>query len=184
MMIADVVSFGLAPAVLAYTWALSSFGRVGWVGAFFYVACGAMRLARFNVISEVTPKRFFVGLPIPMAAMMVATTVIAHSEVPYPYYKIVALGMIFALGLLMVSGINFHSFKDFDLHHKRRFFDLVIMVIALICVVLKHEFALFVLTACYVCWDPLRELSLLVRGVFISKIVKSDKESDKKSKAA
>src|SRR5246500_1602529 len=78
--LADLVSFGVAPAVLAYSWGLSDFQRLGWVGSFLFVVCGSMRLARFNIQTKIVDKRFFVGLPIPAAAGTIAALVLATPE--------------------------------------------------------------------------------------------------------
>ncbi len=78
--LADVISFGVAPAVLMYLWALSPYGRIGWIGAFVFVACGALRLARFNIQSGIVDPKRFTGLPIPAAAVIVATTVLFFSQ--------------------------------------------------------------------------------------------------------
>jgi len=162
--IADVVSFGLAPAILAYTWGLESFQRLGWVGAFFFVACGALRLARFNAGGEEQPKSYFVGLPIPAAANLIATLVIAYYEFRFSHHEGLMLFLIFTLGFLMVSTIRYRTFKDFDLKHRRRFFELVILVAAVACVAIKHEIALLVIMAYYVIWGALQELMLLVKS--------------------
>ena len=79
--IADVVSFGVAPAILTFVWALQPFGRLGWAGAFFFAACGALRLARFNTITSELPKSYFLGLPIPAAANLVAGVVISSGPI-------------------------------------------------------------------------------------------------------
>ena len=78
--LADLVSFGVAPGLLAYMWALKGYGRFGWLAAFLYVACGALRLARFNVQVDSVQKKQFLGLPIPMAAMAMASSVLFFNE--------------------------------------------------------------------------------------------------------
>ncbi|HSB32948.1 MAG TPA: CDP-diacylglycerol--serine O-phosphatidyltransferase, partial [Nitrospirota bacterium] len=79
--LADVISFGVAPGILAYTWTLSSFGKIGWLGSFFLVACAALRLARFNVQMGSAEKKHFTGLPTPASALVIATTVLAYEEI-------------------------------------------------------------------------------------------------------
>lgn len=163
--IADVVSFGVAPAILAYIWALQHSGRVGWAGAFFFAACGALRLARFNTISDELPKSYFLGLPIPAAANMVATAYIAYHDTAFPYVDKIVLFMTFLLGLLMVSSIRYRSFKDFDLRHRRSFFQLVFLLMVITSVVIRPEVSVAVLVGLYVLWGPVRELvSWLRRG--------------------
>lgn len=162
--IADVVSFGVAPAILAYVWVLQYFGRLGWAGAFFFAACGALRLARFNTISEELPKSYFIGLPIPAAANLVAAASIAYHDLHFVYPDVVMLILMFALGLLMVSSIRYRSFKDFDLRHRRSFFLLVLLVGLLALVAIKPETALAAIFGYYVLWGPIREgLGLLKR---------------------
>src|SRR4051794_29092980 len=82
--LSDLISFGVAPAILLYQWALQPFDRLGWLAAFLYVVCGALRLARFNVMTGVISKKYFQGLPIPMAAGMVATFIIFNQTRGWP----------------------------------------------------------------------------------------------------
>lgn len=161
--IADVVSFGVAPAVLAYVWVLQSFGQLGWAGAFFFAACGALRLARFNTITQEAPKSYFVGLPIPAAANFVAAAYIAYHDLNFVYPHVLMLVMVFALGLLMVSNIRYRSFKDFDLRHKRSFVLLVALVALIALSAVRPELTLGVIFGYYVLWGPMRELVGLLR---------------------
>ncbi len=161
--IADVVSFGIAPAVLAYVWVLEGFGRLGYAGAFFFTACGALRLARFNVISDDLPKSYFVGLPIPAAANLIAAAAIAYHEFHFEYPAELMLVLVFALGALMVSNIRYRSFKDFDLRHKRSFVLLVFLVALVALAAIRPEITLALIFAYYVCWGPIRELVSLIR---------------------
>ena len=125
--LSDLVSFGLAPALVTYQWALvymreggMTYGRLGWMAAFVYVACGALRLARFNSQIEVTDKRFFTGLPSPSAAALVAGMVwMLHDlDVSGKNIQIPAMLMLLTAGLLMVSNVQYTSFKDFDIKSK------------------------------------------------------------------
>jgi CDP-diacylglycerol--serine O-phosphatidyltransferase len=149
--LADQVSFGVAPMVLAYTWGLHVWPRLGWLMGFLFVICGAMRLARFNIQQSTTDKRFFVGLPIPAAAGMVAALVYRFAEpletraaaVPF-------LGLVLLLSFLMVSKFRYYSFKDLDL--RRRQPPLVILFLALVIVaVFTHpQVMLLVVASTYV----------------------------------
>ncbi len=163
--IADVVSFGIAPALLLYSWMLHGFGRVGWAGAFFFAACGALRLARFNAMAdEDMPKSYFIGLPIPAAANVVAAVVIAYHDTPFRYAEQLVLPLAFGLGLLMVSSIRYRSFKDFDVRHKRSFVWLVVLVAMLAFVAIRPELSMAVIFGYYAAWGPFREtLSALKR---------------------
>ncbi|MFA5700406.1 MAG: CDP-diacylglycerol--serine O-phosphatidyltransferase, partial [Desulfuromonas sp.] len=112
--LSDLVAFGVAPGILMYSWALEPFGRLGWLAAFLYVVCGALRLARFNVQANTVESKNFVGLPIPAAACTVAACVLLF------YYlggagtirMVSVVILIYALAALMVSNITFYSFKD------------------------------------------------------------------------
>jgi CDP-diacylglycerol--serine O-phosphatidyltransferase len=114
--LADIISFGVAPAVLAFAWGLSELGRIGWAAGFLYVTAAAVRLARFNIQSPVQlDKRYFVGMPSPPAAGVVAATVFAW---PYPLVDkslaIVAMAVVLVPAVLMVSTIRFRSFKTIN----------------------------------------------------------------------
>ena len=119
--LADLVSFGVAPAVLAHSWGLSDFARLGWIASFLFVVCGSMRLARFNIQTRIVDKRYFVGLPIPAAAAVIATLVLATPErlVNRVFMAGVLVGT-FLLSYLMISTIRYRSFKDLDLKRSRR----------------------------------------------------------------
>ena len=148
--LSDMVSFGAAPALIAYVWALTSLGRWGWIAAFVYCACAALRLARFNVNTAVVDKQFFQGLPSPAAAALVAgfiwlMTDIGVAGVDVRWYM---FAMMLYAGLTMVTNVPFYSFKDLSL--KRSVPFVVIVAIALgIAVINIHPpivmFALFVI---------------------------------------
>ena len=119
--LADVVSFGMAPAVLAYAWGLAPLGRLGWAAGFFFVTAAALRLARFN-IQKNTDKRYFVGLASPAAAAIVASTVFYYpAGLTARPEALVAVVLVIVPALLMVSTIRFRSFKTFDLGERRRY---------------------------------------------------------------
>jgi CDP-diacylglycerol--serine O-phosphatidyltransferase len=148
--LADVISFGVAPGVLVYTWTLFSFGKIGWLGSFFLVACAALRLARFNVQMGSTEKKHFTGLPTPASALVIASTVLAYEEV----IKILehlrlawladavgkdywVLAMTFILAALMVSNITYHGLKEANLK-ERRPFGILVVIAALLAVIAYH----------------------------------------------
>src|SRR3954454_25102208 len=127
--LADVISFGVAPAILSFAWGLSPLGRLGWAAGFLFVSAAAMRLARFNIQSASGgDKRYFVGMPSPAAAAVPAATVYA-----YPYglndYRaaLPALAMVLVPALLMVSTIRFRSFKTIDLQMRRPYTVLLLI---------------------------------------------------------
>jgi CDP-diacylglycerol--serine O-phosphatidyltransferase len=129
--LSDMVSFGAAPALIAYEWALKGLGRWGWIAAFVYCACAALRLARFNVNTAVVDKRFFQGLPSPAAAALVAGFIWLMTEYEIKPYEVV--WPMFALslyaGLTMVTNVPFYSFKDIQMKKSVPF--AVIVLIAL-----------------------------------------------------
>ncbi len=165
--LADLVAFGVAPAVLAFTWALSQAGRLGWLAAFLFVACGALRLARFNTISLKGGLGYFKGLPIPAAAGFVATMVLFSRELELEG-KIplgLVLGALYVLSFLMVSGIRYQSFKDMEVVRERPFQSLVLCVLLLVVVLANPPVTLFLLCSAYVLSGPLGAAKrLLVAG--------------------
>lgn len=150
--LSDLVSFGVAPAILLFLWSLEPFGRLGWLATFFYMACGALRLARFNVQAENTDtdKGYFQGLPIPMAAGIVASSVLAFQDLEMdPMRSIGLLAMTFLLGVVMVSNFRYRSFKDMDLKERLPFTYLVVGVFLLAVVAIRPEVTLFILFLTY-----------------------------------
>src|SRR4249919_3207320 len=130
---ADIISFGIAPAILSFAWGLQSLGRLGWAAGFMFVACAAMRLARFNIQSASGgDKRYFVGMPSPAAAAIPAATVYAYPVGLYDYRAALpALAMVIVPAILMVSTIRFRSFKTLDLHVRRSYTILIVIAAAL-----------------------------------------------------
>lgn len=125
----DLVSFGVAPGMMLYLWALQPFGRLGWLVSFLFTACGALRLARFNVQATVIEKAYFQGLPIPMAAGIVASSVLAFNDLGWdPAGSVILLLMTILLAFVMVSTFRYRSFKDLDLKRRLPFMYLVIGV--------------------------------------------------------
>lgn len=145
----DLISFGMAPALIMYLWALQSFGRIGWLASFVFVACGALRLARFNVQAE-KERTHFQGLPIPMAAGIVASSVLCFKELDLDGSRNgLLLFMTFVLGLTMVSQFRYNSFKYMNLKHKQPFTHLVIGVLIIILIATRPEVMLFALFFSY-----------------------------------
>jgi CDP-diacylglycerol--serine O-phosphatidyltransferase len=161
--LSDVISFGVAPGVLVYTWTLSSFGKVGWIGSFFLVACAALRLARFNVQMGGAEKKHFTGLPTPAAALVIATTVLAYEEIIeiLEHLNLVklaevvgkdywVLALTFLLAGLMVSNITYHSIKEANLKERRPFGILVVIAAFLALVAYHPALVLFSVSMAYV----------------------------------
>jgi len=146
----DLVSFGVAPGVLLYLWALQPFGRLGWLVSFLFTACGALRLARFNVQASVIEKAYFQGLPIPMAAGIVASSVLAWNDLGWdPQQSVLLLTMTVLLAFVMVSNFRYRSFKDLDLRERLPFWYLVLGVGALALIAIRPEVMLFILFMTY-----------------------------------
>ena len=146
----DLISFGMAPAVLLFQWSLQPFGRLGWLACFFYLACGALRLARFNVQAHVLEKAYFQGLPIPMAAGIVASSVMAFRDLEMDAMgNVWILAMTFLLAFVMVSTFRFRSFKDLDLKERLPFRYLVLGVAIIAIVAYRPEVNLFILFMSY-----------------------------------
>jgi len=161
---ADLVSFGVAPAVLAYSWGLADFHRLGWMVSFLFVVCGSMRLARFNIQAHVVDKRYFVGLPIPAGAGTIATVVLATPE------RLVSrvwmgglLGLTIILSYLMISTIRYRSFKDLDLRRRRPAWILPAIALFFAIVAYRPEIALATLALVFVVSGPVGKLLSLTR---------------------
>ena len=182
--LSDLVSFGVAPAFLAYSWALRPYGRFGWLAAFLFVVCGALRLARFNVMSASGETKYFKGLPIPAAASMIALTILLYLRlIETGWVKdIVILVMIYVLAFLMVSGIRYISFKELNLAKRKPFRIFMFIVLSMIVIVMEPVLVLFGFVFAYIlsgpvsmilAWhkkrvlrkmEPVQEEDLVVRG--------------------
>jgi len=148
--LADVVSFGVAPAILSFAWGLSPLGRLGWAAGFVFVAGAAVRLARFNIQSGSQDKRYFAGMPSPAAAAIPAATVFAFPEGLHAINPALGvLAMVLVPGLLMVSTIRFRSFKSLDLGARRTYPVLIVVAVAIALLVAHPEIVLMVLAYGY-----------------------------------
>lgn len=134
--LSDMVSFGIAPALVAFTWALAPLGKIGWIAAFIYAVGAALRLARFNTMLGIEEKRYFTGLPSPSAAAIIAGVIWAANDAGIEPSSI-SIFMVFLVpitGLLMVSNIKYRSFKDLNLKGNVPFFKLLCGVFVLVLV--------------------------------------------------
>ncbi len=152
--LADLVSFGLAPGIMIYLWALKPLGRIGWLAAFLFMACGALRLARFNSQVGTVGSDYFVGLPIPAGASMAATTVLFCHRFNIAGNPIIILILLYILSFLMVSTIKYNSFKKPELFRKMNFNVLVAVILILIFIASQPPIALFILGLTYVISGP------------------------------
>ncbi|WP_257253300.1 MULTISPECIES: CDP-diacylglycerol--serine O-phosphatidyltransferase [unclassified Endozoicomonas] len=157
--LADMVTFGVAPAMVAYSWALNDLGKVGWMVAFIYAACAALRLARFNTQLEVTDSRYFTGLASPAAAALVIGMVWALSDfgIDGNMLGIALLGALITglAGVLMVSNFQYNSFKKLDLKGRVPFIFMIAMVLAFAVVFTDPPRVLTLIFLCYACSGPI-----------------------------
>jgi CDP-diacylglycerol--serine O-phosphatidyltransferase len=168
----DLVSFGVAPALLAYLWALEPYGRYGWLAAFLYVATTALRLARFNSLALEKSSHDFVGLPCPAAAGMIATTVLfsRYLGATETVKHVSILILVYLLSYLMVSNFAYMSFKHPSAKSKKTFQVMVSMVLLMILIAAEPHVTLFIVGSIYVLSGP---FSTAYR--FLLRVDKADK---------
>ncbi len=149
--LSDMVSFGAAPALIAYVWALNTLGRWGWIGAFVYCACAALRLARFNVNTTVVDKRFFQGLPSPAAAALVAGFIwlMTDAGIDGADVRWYAFAMTLYAGLTMVTNVPFYSFKDIQMKKSVPFVVIVLIALAIAAINIDPPTVMFGLFVIY-----------------------------------
>ena len=165
--LADLVAFGVVPATMAYLWTLEEFGRLGLMAAFLFMACGALRLARFNVQAATSSKKHFVGLPIPAAACTLATLVLFTEYVPEQYMHTVlpvfTLVLVYVLSFFMVSTIRFYSFKEIGAFKAHPFSWMVTAILVFSLVASRPKVLGFIIFLGYLASGPLYTLFLLSR---------------------
>jgi CDP-diacylglycerol--serine O-phosphatidyltransferase len=157
--LADLLSFGVAPSLILYLWALEPVGRFGWIAAFLFVICGALRLARFNVQVGQSSSFHFTGLPIPAAAGMVASLILLSKDFmalaePKP---LIVLGVACGLAFLMVSNIKYRSFKNVRLRGRHPNW-LILLAIPLLALALKPEILIFAVFVLYIVSGPVEQV--------------------------
>jgi len=163
--LSDLVSFGVAPAVLIYKWALAPFGRIGWAAAFWFMACGALRLARYNVQMGSAESKSFTGMPIPGAATIIASLVLFYhemSDIP-PEKNILILGLTVLLAFLMVSTLKYHGAKEIDFRKRKPFWILVAFVLGLTIIVMHPPISLFLFAMIYLLGGIIENIYLLYK---------------------
>jgi len=175
--LADLVAFGVAPGILMYSWALKPFGRLGWLAAFLFVVCGALRLARFNVQVNTVESKRFVGLPIPAAASMVSATVLLFHRFGWGSYKKLAiLILIYSLAFLMVSSFRYYSFKDPELIKRQPFAFLVLAILLLIVIAAEPFIMLFAVFFAYIASGPMGFLMTYPRRRRLEKVLRKESQ--------
>ncbi|RMF93878.1 MAG: CDP-diacylglycerol--serine O-phosphatidyltransferase, partial [Candidatus Schekmanbacteria bacterium] len=151
--LADLLTFGVAPAILVYVWALRPYGKIGWVAAFLYVICTALRLARFNVQATGKKSNYFIGLPSPAAASLIATLVIFYfsywesTEGFFRYRAIISVVAVYVVALFMVSTFKFRSLGGIDFSRSKPFNVLIGIILFLFLILMKPSLMFFV-----ICW--------------------------------
>lgn len=170
--LADMSSFGLAPALVMYEWSLGSLvdvsftmGKLGWLAAFLFVASGALRLARFNTKASNTDKRYFQGLPSPAAAGVVIGFIWAcfDNDIEGHEVAMIALPVIAFAGIMMVSNISYYSFKDIDFHNKVPFMAMLAVVLIFVFAAINPPVTLFGCFMLYALSGPLISLQRRMR---------------------
>lgn len=164
--LADVVSCGVAPAFLVYGWALSRFGRWGWLAAFLFLICGALRLARFNVQIHTVERGKFNGLPIPAAATFVASLILLFYYLggSGSFKHVAVLLSIYVLAFLMISTVKYSSFKDLEPFRRRPFNTLVVFIFLALLLAAEPQVMIFLFVSAYIVSGPVGELARALRG--------------------
>ena len=165
--LADLVAFGVAPAFLLFNWQLQDYGRYGLAVCFIFAACGAMRLARFNITTSTGSKKFFTGLPIPGAGCTIAALVLFMPHMPVSFYQYLppfCFGLGLLLAILMVSRVRYYSFKDFGIVKAYPMRSLVAVLIVFAIVFINPKLMAFLILLGYVLAGMIYTLVLMLRS--------------------
>jgi len=183
--LADMISFGLAPAILIFQWALMDFGKLGWLVAFIYTVAAALRLARFNTQVGVADKRYFQGLPSPAAAALLAGLiwVVESNQIDLAITPVVALVLTVFAGLMMVSNTRFSSFKELNLKDKVPFVTLLVVVLIFVVITIKPAMILFLIFLTYAISGPVITLLTLKKTRAMRKSHKDTENSEEENNA-
>ncbi|MBI4654277.1 MAG: CDP-diacylglycerol--serine O-phosphatidyltransferase [Nitrospirae bacterium] len=174
----DLIAFGIAPSIIMYKWSLIKFGRVGWAAAFLFVACGALRLARFNIQTGTPESKAFKGLPIPGAATVLSSIVIFYYEfwTGVPEKNILLLITIILLSLLMVSTLRYHGLKEIDFRQRKPFWFLIVFVLVLFILFIHPSVAIFIFAMGYLTWGIIENIYLFVNRGKLRQVEQETKE--------
>ena len=160
--LADIITFGMAPAFLAYAWVLKPFGRLGWMAAFLFLLCAALRLARFNITKPDISSAHFIGLPSPAAAVVVASIVIACEDLfATRINPFIMVMVIYGLAFLMVSNIKYPAFKKFNFNKRVAFSRFLFIILFIYVLATIPRVALFLLGVSYTVIGP---IGLLIKN--------------------
>jgi CDP-diacylglycerol--serine O-phosphatidyltransferase len=181
--LSDMVCFGLAPALVMYQWSLFGLGKVGWLAAFIYAAAATLRLARFNTQVGIADKRYFQGLATPAAAALIAGTVwlgdrygLRDGTTVIPF----AFCITIAAGLLMVSNIRYHSFKQLDLKGRVPFVTVLVIVFVFVFVSIEPSLVLFSLFMLYALSGPVMTLAVLRKHRAARKSLETSRDAERR----
>ncbi len=165
---ADLVSFGIAPSLFIYLWVLKPYGRVGWVASFLFMACGVLRLARFNVQSHDVQKYRFLGIPIPAAAAQIVTTylIISHWRIPSGTAGVAVAISTYLAAFLMISNIPYRSLKSISIKRRHSFYVPVLFILITAIIWIYPHTILWILSTVYILSGP---VELLSRRVIFSR---------------
>ncbi|MFT7373253.1 MAG: CDP-diacylglycerol--serine O-phosphatidyltransferase [Oleiphilaceae bacterium] len=162
----DMVAFGVAPALVAFTMSLQTLGNIGWIVTFIYVAGAALRLARFNTQIDIVDKKYFIGLPSPSAAAIVAGYVwFVHDLDQSGWLNLLTMIVVAGAGVLMVCNIKYHSFKELDMKRRVPFTAVLIMVLVFAVIALEPNIILLAVFSLYTLSGPFNALVRKGRGV-------------------
>ena len=157
--LADVISFGMAPAFLCYSWILKPFDRVGWMAAFLFLLCAALRLARFNATKPDIQGQHFIGLPTPAAAAVIASIIIAFEGLfgtqVHPGFIV---AVVYSLAFLMVSNIKYPALKKFEFRKRVSFARFLLVILALYIMATIPKIAIFLISFSYIICGPINIL--------------------------
>lgn len=178
--LSDMVAFGIAPALVVFSWSLANLGKLGWLAAFLYAAAGALRLARFNTQVGKADKRYFQGLPIPAGASVIASMVWLAEEYDLPGGELsIAVAVVTVVtALLMVSIIRYHSFKQLDLRGRVPFVAVLVVVLIFVAISLDPPKILFLIAFCYALSGPVLTLWNLRRARALRRRAQMTQSSD------
>ena len=157
--LADIISFGMAPAFLSYSWVLKPFGRLGWMAAFLYLLCSALRLARFNVTKPDIQGQYFIGLPTPAAAAVIASIIIAFENLfGTRIHPGIMVAVVYILAFLMVSNIKYPAFKKLAFRKRVSFTRFLFVILVLYVLATIPKIALFMISFAYILMGPVNLL--------------------------
>jgi CDP-diacylglycerol--serine O-phosphatidyltransferase len=163
--LSDMVTFGVAPALLIYSWNLNHLGKLGWLVSFMYTAAVALRLARFNTQLETADKRYFQGIPCPPAATVISSFVwlCYQNEWSERWVSITTVCMAASLAVLMVSNVRYNSFKQVDFKGKVPFIYILLVVILFVAIASNPAWVIFIAFSLYASSGPLQTLFAIQR---------------------